>query len=107
MFIYCRQANHTLRTDRHELFSLNFNKHPQKKHEVSLINYTKSRPTISGLTLVYGDLYWAQTNEIILCWRFCISVTMPDFVHVCSVAVDMERMVRHDSALRVKNGKEN
>jgi len=32
---------------------------------------------------------------------------MADLVHVCSVAVYMERVVGHDSALCVQNGKEN
>jgi len=58
-------------------------------------------PAISGLTLVYGGLYWAETKKIVLGWSFCVSVTcasvtVPDLVHVCSVAVDMERMVGHD-----------
>jgi len=49
----------------------------------------------------------AETKEIILGWNFCVSVTMADLVHVCSVAVYMERVVGHDSALCVQNGKEN
>ena len=32
---------------------------------------------------------------------------MPGLVHVFSVAVDMERMVGHDSALCAHNGKDN
>jgi len=68
-----------------------------------LINHTASTSIIPGLTLVYG----AETNEIIFGWSFCVSVTMPGLVHVFSVAVDMERMVGHDSALCAHNGKDN
>ena len=68
-----------------------------------MINHAASTSIIPGLTLVYG----AQTTEITFGWSFCVSVTTPDLVHVFSVAVDVECMVGHDSALCVQNGKEN